>query len=286
MEGVTVQLSLVNGERIEAFSKGRGNCPICGAETIAKCGPRIMHHWAHSRIRNCDPWWENETQWHRDWKNKFPLECREVAHLAEDGEIHRADIKTPTGIVIEIQHSTISDSERISREQFYKNLVWILDGGVFRKNFDIYHILPDPKSELAQDLVWSKAQRHMHGSNAGIFFRLSEGLMEDPAVTKATLRSGWIHGIHEIKDEVIFCYNGYHQYDWIRPRKTWLDAKCPVYIDFGCEYLVKLDTYDESELKCVRLVSKRKFLHDVMVEDDVQNIASRFYPILSSESGQ
>ncbi|WP_230675771.1 hypothetical protein, partial [Yersinia ruckeri] len=63
-------------------------------------------------------------------------------------------------------------------------------------------------------------------------------------------------------------------------------TKCPVYIDFGCEYLVKLDTYDESELKCIRLVSKRKFLHDVMVEDDVQNIATRFYPVLSSESEQ
>lgn len=110
---------------VEAFPGGRGNCPVCGAETIAKCGPRIMHHWAHHRIRDCDPWWENETAWHREWKNKFPLECREVSHVAEDGEIHRADIKTPTGIVIEIQHSSMTDAERISREEFYQNLVWV-----------------------------------------------------------------------------------------------------------------------------------------------------------------
>ncbi len=121
---------------------------------IAKCGSRIMHHWAHTADRNCDPWWENETPWHRWWKNLFPENCREIVHLAADGEIHRADIKTPTGIVIEVQHSHMSDSERISRESFYGNLVWIVDGSTFRQNFNVCHMLPDPTSELARDLVW------------------------------------------------------------------------------------------------------------------------------------
>lgn len=274
-----MQFALVNNEKVAAFPKGRGFCPICRAEAIAKCGPRIIHHWAHHRVSDCDPWWENETQWHREWKNLFPVECREVSHAADDGEVHRADVKTPTGIVIEVQHSTMTDAERISREEFYKNLVWVVDGSVFRKNFDIYHMLPDPKSEVAQDLVWSKAKRHLHGSNSGLFFRLSESIRENPAVTKKTLNAGWIHGIHEIEDQVIQSYNGYHQYDWVRPRKTWLDAKCPVYIDFGDEHLVKLDRYDESGLECVRLVSKHKFVHDVMVEDHTDKIATRFYPI-------
>ena len=113
--------------------KGRGNCPICGAVTIAKCGSKIINHWAHFRLKDCDPWWENETQWHRDWKNNFPLECREISHTAPDGEIHRADVKTPTGIIVELQHSPISDKERISREEFYKNLVWVIDGEEFKK---------------------------------------------------------------------------------------------------------------------------------------------------------
>lgn len=142
-------------------------------------------------------------------------------------------------------------------------------------------MLPDPKSELAQDLVWSKAKRHMNGANAGLFFRLSEAFEDDPLVTKSTLRGGRIRGIYDIEEEVKKTYNGYHQYDWVRPRKTWLDAGCPVYIDFGDEYLVKLDTYDESGLNCIRLVSKRKFVHDVMVEDKAENIATRFYPIKS-----
>ena len=69
-------------------------------------------------------------------------------------------------------------------------------------------------------------------------------------------------------------YNGYHQFDWVKPRKIWLDTKFPVYIDFGNEHLVKLETYDDSGLKCVRLVSKRKFIHDVMVEKRAENIAA------------
>lgn len=278
-----MQMAIVNGKRVEAFSGGQGICPTCESKMIAKCGPRIIHHWAHNGRRNCDPWWENETQWHRDWKNKFPENCREISHTADDGEIHRADIKTPTGIVIEIQHSSMSDAERISREEFYKNLVWVIDGAVFKNNFDIYHILPDPKSELAQDLVWSKAKRHHKGSNDGIFFRLSEAQKDDATVTKKTLNGGWLHSIGEIEEEIKESYIGHHQYDWVRPRKTWLDATCPVYIDLNNDYLVKLETYDSSELKCVRLISKRKFIHDVMVEKYASNIATHFYPIAKNQ---
>ena len=169
-----MQFAIVETEKKEAFQGGRGICPICGTTTIAKCGPRIVHHWAHFRIRDCDPWWENETLWHREWKNNFPAEYREVSHIASDGEIHRADIKTPKGIVIEFQHSAMTDEERISREEFYQNMIWVIDGRGFKNNFDIYHKLPDPNSDIAQDLVWTKAKRHMNGSNEGLFFRLSE----------------------------------------------------------------------------------------------------------------
>lgn len=273
-----MQLALVNGTRVEAFPEGRGLCPLCGSEVIAKCGPRVMHHWAHHRPIDCDPWWENETQWHRDWKSLFPVECREVSHTASDGEIHRADIKTSTGIVIELQHSSLSDAERKSRDEFYGNIVWVIDGSPFRKNFDIYHCLPDPKSDIAQDLVWAKAKRHMNGANAGLFFRLSEALAVNPNITRAEVCSGLIHSIGEIRDALNASYNGFHQYDWVRPRKTWLEACVPVYIDFGTESLVKLETYDDSGLRCARYVAKRKFVHDAMTETRATEIGTRFYP--------
>lgn len=272
-----MQLALVDGVRTEAFPRGRGQCPTCGAALIAKCGPRIIHHWAHAGRKDCDPWWENETEWHRQWKNHFPPECREVHHVAPDGEIHRADVKTPTGIYIEFQHSAMTDAERSARERFYGNLVWVIDGGGFKQNFDIYHLLPTPESDIAQDIVWSKAQRHMNGANAGLFFRWSEFLLEHPAAKKSDVRFGYIHGMHEIEHEVNAAYRGHHQYDWVRPRGVWLDAAAPVYIDFGGDELIRLETYDASGLRCIRRVAKRKFLHDVMVETRTADIATRLY---------
>ena len=127
-----MQYAIVGSERREAFPRGRGVCTTCGTPMISKCGPRIMHHWAHFGRRNCDPWWENETPWHREWKNRFPEQCREITHIAPDGEIHRADIKTPSGIVVEVQHSAMTDAERLSREAFYGNLVWVIDGRLSR----------------------------------------------------------------------------------------------------------------------------------------------------------
>jgi competence CoiA-like predicted nuclease len=259
-----LQLAICDGVRKGAFKGGAGTCQVCNARVIAKCGPRVIHHWAHASRRDCDPWWENETAWHREWKNLFPEECREISHVAPDGEIHRADLKTPRGIVIEIQHSQMTDAERLSREAFYGNLVWIVDGRSFRRNFSVFHALPDPRSELAQDLVWAKATVEMRGAAYGMFFRISENLKDYPGITKATLRGGWIHGIHEIEDQVRASYRGHHQYDWMRPRRTWLDAQCPVFIDFGTPLLVKLEVYDESGLPCVRHVPKERFVADAM----------------------
>src|SRR5690606_23807597 len=117
-------------------------------------------------------------------------------------EIHRADIKTPTGIYIEVQHSSMTDAERISRENFYRNLIWIIDGRRFRKNFDIFHALPDPKSEVASDIVWFKATRPMIGAANGVFFRLSEARQAFPDVdfTKVTLSREHLYQVHSIRE--------------------------------------------------------------------------------------
>ena len=101
----------------------------------------------------------------------------------------------------------------------------------------------------------------------------------EPGRDQGTQMGGFIYGIHEIEREIEQAYRGHHQYDWVRPRRTWLAARCPVYIDFGDDCLVKLETYDESGLPCIRRVAKRKFVHDAMTETLAPNIATRFYPI-------
>ena len=75
-----MRYALSNEGRIEATPKANGICQCCGSDLIAKCGTQKIWHWAHKGKRNCDHWWENETQWHRDWKDNFPKEWQEVIH--------------------------------------------------------------------------------------------------------------------------------------------------------------------------------------------------------------
>lgn len=123
-----MKFALVNGQRQEAQPKLLGQCPACGAPVVAKCGDVRVHHWAHKGRLDCDPWWENETEWHRAWKDQFPTDWQERICDAEDGQRHRADVKTDRGRVIEFQHSHLNPAERQSREAFYKPLVWVVDG--------------------------------------------------------------------------------------------------------------------------------------------------------------
>lgn len=123
-----MKFALVNGQRQEPQPKLSGDCPCCGDPMIAKCGKIRTWHWAHKRKCVCDPWWENETDWHRDWKDQFPRDWQEIIHFAEDGERHIADVKTDDDWVIEFQHSKIDPEERQSREAFYSKLVWVVDG--------------------------------------------------------------------------------------------------------------------------------------------------------------
>ena len=126
--GIRTRFALVNGRRQEAQPKLSGKCPICDAPMVAKCGEERIWHWAHQGSRRCDPWWENQTEWHRKWKAEFPDAWQEVVHHADDGAKHIADIKTEHGWVIEFQHSSISPEERRSREGFYRKLIWVVDG--------------------------------------------------------------------------------------------------------------------------------------------------------------
>lgn len=275
-----MQYALSNGQRQQAVPGARGSCPDCGSDVLAKCGPRVVHHWAHAGRKDCDPWWENETDWHRQWKSLFPEECREISHVAPDGEIHRSDIKTTTGIYIEVQHSAMTDAERASREAFYGNLVWIVDGTPFKKAFELCHMLPDPNADFARDLVWYPAQKGA-GGNFGTFWRKSE----NPDAGEGSRSMVLVHSYQKIEDEVLASFRGHQQYHWTRPRQTWLDAQCPVYVDFGDDYLLRLERYGDYGLRCIFRVAKKKFIHDVMTEARAVDIATRFYPIASPPAG-
>lgn len=124
-----MKFAIVNDARREPGKGLIGNCPNCGNLMIAKCGLKKIHHWSHKGKLECDPWWENETEWHRKWKGCFPVDWQEVVHRdVLTGERHIADVKTDEEWVIEFQHSFLKPEERNSRNNFYKKLVWVVDG--------------------------------------------------------------------------------------------------------------------------------------------------------------
>jgi competence protein CoiA len=172
-----MRFALVDGEKVEAQPKLRGICPHCESEMIAKCGRVKVWHWAHKGKPPCDPWWESETEWHRAWKSHFPIEWQEVSQINPiTGEMHIADVKNPYGLVIEFQHSPIKLYERLSREEFYKEMIWIVDGTrgeLDESYFNMGLSGPVQESPLAYRVEWWGRSRLLHDwskSKVKIFF--------------------------------------------------------------------------------------------------------------------
>lgn len=131
-----MRFALIDDKRKEAQPQLKGLCPCCSQPVSAKCGKQRIWHWAHCNKKTCDSWWETETEWHRSWKNNFPNEWQEVSLFDErTGEKHIADVRTAHNLVIEFQHSHIDTQERTSREKFYKNMVWVVDGTRLKRDY-------------------------------------------------------------------------------------------------------------------------------------------------------
>lgn len=105
----------------------RGFCPLCRGPVLAKCGTIVIWHWAHVADRCADSWAE-ESEWHLHWK-AWALEqgWRVEVPIEKGGVRHRADIITPAGWVIELQHSGLDARQITERERFYGAVIWIWD---------------------------------------------------------------------------------------------------------------------------------------------------------------
>ena len=159
IERYRMQYALVKGVRQEAEPKLRGTCPNCDSEVVAKCGEQRIWHWSHLGKLECDRWWEPETEWHRAWKALFPQKWREFPHVADDGERHIADVKNDRGLVIELQHSPIDPEERLSRENFYKTMVWVVDGMRFERDLSAFREAVAEGIMSGQSLVLGSSER-------------------------------------------------------------------------------------------------------------------------------
>lgn len=111
-------------------------CPLCKGKVIAACGNINVHHWRHKDNEECDTWHEPETEWHINWKDKFPKEWREYC-INRSGKRHFADVRTDHGLIIEFQNSTIDSETIIEREEFYLNMIWVVNTVPFYENISI-----------------------------------------------------------------------------------------------------------------------------------------------------
>ena len=157
----------VNGIKMEAEKGLVGRCVGCAQPMIPVCGVKKEKHWRHKVDCECDRWWENETEWHRSWKNNFPKEWQEIRHQdAVTGEWHISDVKTSSNCFLEFQHSFLKPDERQARNNFYgEKLVWVVDG-------------------LARKNDWTKMERALNCSveilQGSFLFRLHSSVDEVP----------------------------------------------------------------------------------------------------------
>lgn len=139
-------------DRVKPTPQGRGICQICENVLIAKCGEIYTWHWQHKKDRDCDPWKEYETEWHRRWKNYFPFDWQEVLIENISTERHLADVRTDNGVVLEFQNSPISTSTIRTRETFYGNMIWVINAELFKENFKIRSVVTSHLRSLERSM--------------------------------------------------------------------------------------------------------------------------------------
>lgn len=242
-----MQYSIVNGIKTAASPGLIGICECCNAPTFSACGNLIQWHWKHKSLKNCDSWWENETQWHRDWKEKFLPEYREVICYDDvTNEKHIADIKTKNGIVIEFQNSPLDINELQSRESFYEKLIWVINAEKFKDNIEISFKLPDLRSPFPNEIDFADS-KHFLTYNKN---KYADGTMEFSSSETQKHRT--------LVEEH---YSNMHRLVWKYKRKVWLEAKAPLFLDFGDDKIWRVQQIDRFEnFRVISHYDKKNFI--------------------------
>lgn len=174
----------INGCRVyidNAHIKNDYFCQCCGAKLLIKRGAVKAHHFAHFPNCSCNDDWHYEemSEWHKGWQEKFPEDSREIV-MRKGQELHRADVfLKESNTVIEFQHSNLTFTEFEKRNSFYSSfgykVVWLFD---FRDDFK-RGTMKRSDSSLSK-YKWSNARKtfdefHLKNEqNVALFFQLGE----------------------------------------------------------------------------------------------------------------
>ena len=167
-----MRLALTSGDdglvRAEASPGARGLCDLCWHPVLAKCGALVEWHWAHISNQDCDEWSEPDSGWHRGWQNLFPGNRREVVIGR-----HRADVVTPDGLVVELQHSSLSTYEIAERETFYGRMVWVFDAAEAYESDRLN--IRRPAGKTYQTFRWKHPRKSIAACRRPAFLDLGDG---------------------------------------------------------------------------------------------------------------
>lgn len=216
----------------------------------------------------------DEFAWRHRWRMRIPDARRVVRTRTPDGCIPTLDLRTPSGAVVTFHEPEISSAQRQAHEALFENLVWIVDGRQVHRRFHLGRILPKPTDDRFQDIVWffeDELDAYLYSDEplhkrVPSFWRISELRCKYPDLTKANWRRVLEDGTRllrhpgsEVEEAVKDAYVGHHQCLW-GSREPWLQASCPVFLDFGDEQLYSLRTYGDTPYPCVLLVSTRRIV--------------------------
>jgi hypothetical protein len=272
--------AIVNNEKVRATKGNKGICPLCDKEVRAYCGQKMVRHWKHKK-NDCDPWAERDSEWHVSWQKLFPEKYVECI-ITKNGERHRADVRTKNGVIIEFQHSPISEEEIAVREEFYgEKMLWVLDAqGKFHnlsyeigEDFNpVYQALVGVVIRGSKFVVFpgEKVHDEIHNYIVQIGFEKYEN--DNEIVYKAEGgKIGWCYCDLDIQDKinrVIKDYNLKLAYNTSQPVKFWWKHrkisfdfnKRPIFLDFGTEVLFHIMRWGLDEGTGVgEFISKERF---------------------------
>lgn len=254
-----MKYALVNDEKIEATPRQQAKCLCWGNDVISKCGELKLWHWAHAKNQICDDWYEPETEWHRDWKFLFGKEHSEVI-IKKEGKKHIADVLTWGGVVIELQNSPISTSTIREREEFYgEKMIWVINSEPFSENIFVSKSAPIHHSFLPENLFYSEELT----TEAGWFLDFEDVIPDEKMIDYLDLihrfkyleelnkyfkkggpdlefRHHFLSLIHNFNREnmLVQTSENTRYFTWTYARKSWTEAKRPVFIDFNTNALL------------------------------------------------
>ncbi len=188
-----------------------------------------------------------ETPWHRNWKMAFPKSFREIGFFdAATRNIHRADIFTPGGYTLEFQNSPITLAEMESREAFYPNLIWVLNGKKF-KGFKVLKHLPDVGDPRLKNYEFCQSD-HL-------------SMIRKVDFASGCLNPKVLNFYHPELKGINFT-SCYYSFCWKNPHRVWFQAKAPIIIDMGGLFLYELKQREQlsGNYAYLKLLKRKTFI--------------------------